>query len=231
MSIICEPLYTCSNLPLCYHKAMPDLASEISEATIVEVIELSRLLGEYGQIKRGTRLPGGDFEPDSHHSFNLALVAFDLASKYATNLSRERILIFCLVHDLPELITGDEPTLTATAKSLRCKERTDAAALPLILKRLHPYPALAEALEDYESGQSEEAKFVYWLDKMITIPTHFFDDGATLREHGIKERAGIADWYARALDKLERRAGQPPPAASAILRLAYQKMHDELFDL
>ena len=209
---------------------MPASANEITDATIVEVIELSRLLGEYGEIKRKTRLPGGDWEPDSHHSFNLALVAYDLANKFAPELDRERILIFCLVHDLPELITGDEATLISTSEKLKQKELRDAASLPEILARLKLYPSLVAALEQYEASDTEEAKFVYWLDKMITIPTHFYDDGATLREFGIKNRPDIQAWYARVLEKLERRAGQPHLVASEVLRLAYQKMHDELLE-
>lgn len=204
--------------------------STVTDATIVEVIGLSRLLGEYGQIMRKTRLPDGGWEPDSHHSFVLASTAYDLASKHAPELDRERLLIYALVHDLPELITGDEPTLTASSDRLRQKEIDDAQALKQILVRLRPYPYIKQALRDYERQADEEAKLINWLDKMITIPTHFFDDGAVLRESGVKNRPDIQAWYQRSLEKLNRRAANPHLVASDVLRLAYQKMHDELLE-
>ncbi len=86
------------------------MKAEVEDKTVLEIIELSRLLGEFGQIKRMAKLPNGDDETDSHHSFSLALTAYELAAQFAPELDQRKILLYSLVHDLPELITGDVNT-------------------------------------------------------------------------------------------------------------------------
>ena len=78
---------------------------------IREIITLSELLGEMGDIKRGTRLPNGESEPDSHHCFMLALTAYEVCKKIGLALDFEKLLLYGLVHDLPEIINGDVWTL------------------------------------------------------------------------------------------------------------------------
>lgn len=205
------------------------MKSEVEEKTILEVIELSRLLGEFGQIKRVVKLPNGDNETDSHHSFSLALIAFELAAQFAPELDQRKILLYSLVHDLPELITGDVNTLKSSQEELTQKAVRDSEALEQIKTTLVSAPNVLKALEDYENKEDDEALFVYWIDKMITIPTHFFDKGANLKELGISNQKDIQEWYQKTLTKLQRQR-TPHISAVKVLELAYRKMHDELIE-
>ena len=200
----------------------------VTHKTITSVIELSRILGEYGAVKRVTLLPNGEFESDSHHSLVVALTAYQLGQEFAPELEAEKLLLYGLVHDLPELVTGDVPTLLATEEELADKNRQDALALEQACVLFAEYPAIVRALRAYEKGEDDEALFVYWIDKMITIPTHFPDKGANLRSMGVKNRQDIAAWYAKAQAKLSKRPGTPHPAAVRIMEMAYERMRDEL---
>jgi 5'-deoxynucleotidase YfbR-like HD superfamily hydrolase len=200
---------------------------EIKEQTFLEIMELSRLLGEFGQIKRVVKLPNGENETDSHHSFSLALIAFEFAAQFAPELDAKKILLYSLVHDLPELITGDVNTLRSSPEQLLQKVKQDEAAVIEIKKVLEFSPNIVYALDSYEKKEDEEAIFVYWIDKMITIPAHFYDNGVNLRELGIINREDIQRWYETTLEKL-RRQNKPHASAAKILELAYNKMHDEL---
>lgn len=199
----------------------------VDENTIDELIQLSRILGEFGQINRVVLLPDGTPETDSHHSFSLALIAYQLAKLYAPELDAHKILLYALVHDLPELITGDIVTLTATAEELEEKARLDIQALGKTTEKLKAAPDIVAALKRYEAKADNEALFVYWVDKIATIPTHFYDNGANLRSLGIHDVADIQQWYERTLVKLQKH-GQPHGSAIRILEMAYQKLHDEL---
>lgn len=201
---------------------------QIQQQTVLEIIELSRLLGEFGQIKRATLMPSGELETDSHHSFSLALIAFELASQFAPELNAKKILLYSLVHDLPELVTGDVVTLTATSEELQAKALRDKEAMKQVRSTLVAAPHILAALEAYEVKADDEALWVYWVDKMITIPTHFYDNGANLRALGITSQQDIQGWYKRTLEKLQQQTGKPHIAAVKILELAYRKMHDEL---
>lgn len=205
------------------------VSREVEEKTILEIIELSRLLGEFGQIKRVVKLPGGDNETDSHHSFSLALIAFELAAQFAPELNHKKILLYSLVHDLPELITGDINTLKSSKEDLLKKAKQDSEAFQKIKFMLQFAPNIVDALEKYENKSDDEALFVYWIDKMITIPTHFFDNGANLKKLGISNQKDIKQWYSTMLEKLQRH-GTAHISAVKVLELAYKKMHDELVE-
>ncbi|HEY5140210.1 MAG TPA: HD domain-containing protein [Methylococcales bacterium] len=198
----------------------------VQKTTITDVIELSTLLGEFGQIKRVTLLPNGEQEPDSHHSFSLALIAYELACQYAPELNPSQVLLYGLVHDLPELVTGDVVTLTATTEELDKKADEDALAIAETEQKF----AAAPNIVVYEAKSNDEALFVYWIDKMITIPTHFYDNGTNLHKLGIKNQQDIRQWYERTLTKLHKQTRKPHDSAVSILELAYTKMHDELLE-
>ena len=197
------------------------------DQAVDELLELSRLLGEFGQINRVTLLPNGQNESDSHHSFSLALIAYELACQYAPELETRKILLYALAHDLPELITGDVNTLTASSEQLHKKSEADKEALKQAEAVLSSAPSILRALKAYEEKSDDEALFVYWIDKMITIPTHFYDNGANLRKLGIQNRGDIEQWYIKTLSKLQQKRA-PHSSAVMILELAYKKMRDEL---
>lgn len=205
------------------------MKATVEEKTVLEIIELSRLLGEFGQIKRAAKLPNGEHETDSHHSFSLALIAFELAAQFAPELDHKKILLYSLVHDLPELVTGDVNTLRSSQEELLKKAKQDQEALEKTKRILEFSPNIIVALEAYESKADQEALFVYWIDKMIVIPPHFFDKGENLKRLGVTNRGDIKQWYEKTLSKLHRHGG-PHISAVKILELAYRKMHDELIE-
>lgn len=197
--------------------------------TVLEIIELSRLLGDFGQIERVTKLPDGRPESDSHHSFSLALISFELATQFAPELDIKKILLYSLVHDLPELVTGDTNTLLATSKDLALKSQQDKAASAKVKMIFKNAPSILNAVEAYESKEDEESLFVYWIDKMTTIPTHFYDNGKNLRALGITNRSDIKQWYKRTLNKLNKH-GRAHTSAVQVLEMTYIKMHNELLE-
>lgn len=129
---------------------------------------------------------------------------------------------------MPELITGDVVTLTVSVKELEQKARSDSQALVATAEKLTSAPHIVKALKSYEDKTDDESMFVYWIDKMVTIPTHFYDGGANLRKLGIHNQQDIQQWYERTLAKLQKQKQKPHTSAVTILELAYKKMHDEL---
>jgi 5'-deoxynucleotidase YfbR-like HD superfamily hydrolase len=191
-------------------------------------IAMSEVLFKFGQIKRVTKMPNGEFESDSHHSFSLALIAYELAREFAPELDASKVMAYALVHDLPEVISGDMPTLLSSSEELVRKKEDDKAAVAGLRAVLTSAPNVLELVETYEAFADEESKFVFWLDKTMTILTHFFDDGKNLHELGIRDHTAIEVWYDKLLKKLRTYAADPHQTASTVLEELYQKMHDEL---
>ena len=196
-----------------------------------DVIDLAALLGPFDDIKRTTKLPTGSYESDSHHAFSLALTAYMVAGKYCPELDREKVMKFALVHDLLELITGDEPTLHHTQEDHAAKKARETEAAVLFKDMFSAHTTISDDLEEYERLNSPEAAFVYVLDKACTVWTHFFDAGENLRDLGILKRADIDLWYARLQKKIEANLHcEPPEVANEILEQSFKRMRAELLE-
>ena len=196
-----------------------------------EVIRLAALLGPFDDIKRATKLPSGSYESDSHHAFSLALIAYTVAGKYCPELDQQKVMKYALVHDLLELITGDEPTLHHTHEQHAAKKAREEMAAKDFQQLFGDHPTIVKDLEDYEKLDNQESAFVYVLDKACTVWTHFFDAGSNLRELGILKRADIDTWYERLQAKIANNlVAEPPQIAYEILEQSFGRMREELLE-
>lgn len=200
----------------------------VDERTVEDLIALSHFLGGFDQVKRATLLPDGSYESDSHHSFSLALIAYELASQYAPELDKQKLLVYALVHDLAELITGDVNTLASTPEELEVKRQNDIVATKQIIDQLIYAPHIADALKAYEEKADPESLFIYWVDKIVTLPTHFHDNGTNLRNLGVTTKQQALDWYNRVYAKLSQEKELAHGSVVELLRLAHKKIRDEL---
>jgi putative hydrolase of HD superfamily len=184
------------------------------------------MLGQLDDVKRATRLPSDNQESDSHHSFSLALIAYDICTKYCPELNLEKVLLLALAHDLLELVTGDEDTLHYTAEQMEQKQRREEAASVEFEKLFANYPELKNAVHEYERLDTSEAAAVFVLDKACTTWTHFHDGGKYARsERGLKNRSDIEDWAERARTKTVARLNvQPPQAILDVFEASFEQL-------
>lgn len=194
-----------------------------------EAIELSRILGEFEEILRVTKLPGGSNESDSHHSFSLALICFDIAKKYLPELDAEKIVMYALVHDLLELVKGDENTLFADDNTHANKLAREKVAIEHLNFKLKAYPHILQLLHDYETKIDKEAAVVYWVDKTANIWTHFPDNGKNLKELGMSSKRDIDIWYESVCRKLSKNCQRDVPVIiKDIMHESFLRMRNEL---
>lgn len=207
----------------------PEVKDE--KPSIDSIITLSNELAGLGNIDRATLLPGGRNESDSHHSFSLALIAYDICQKYCPELDLDMVIRFALVHDLLEIITGDEDTLMLSPLQLHEKHQREQIAWQELEARLHDYPALLDDLRSYEKFDTPEAATIWVVDKTATIWTHFWDQGQSLHSRGAETRVNIDSWHDNQMDKLQKRLKvMPPQVILDIFESSHQKMKEELFD-
>jgi len=128
-----------------------------------EVTEFLKIVGKLKKVSRKGWLKAG-IRPESvadhvYRTTFLAMVYADLKG-----LNCEKMMKMALLHDLPEIITGD---LLPEEKTLELKEKEYAAMnkilsyLPEKLKREY-----TEIWKEFEENSSEEAKLVRELDKL-----------------------------------------------------------------
>jgi len=188
----------------------------MTKPTIQRLIEFHSLLLKFQAIERVTHVPDAfRAENDTEHSYNLALTAWFLAD-YFPKLDRDLVIRYALIHDLVEIHAGDT-YVYADKAILDTKKEREAAALKQLQQDWPDFPALTEHITAYETHSSEEAKFVYALDKIMPIMVIFLGKGYTWQKEHIT------------LDQLHR-IKHEKVAVSAQIKPYYEELYNLLLD-
>jgi putative hydrolase of HD superfamily len=167
---------------------------------------LKTIVLPFCHIERDIPLPHSTrrFENDAEHSWSVAFLACALAPQIDPRLDLGKIAQYAIAHDLVEVYADDTSTF-ADAAELATKEEREAAALKRISHEFAHFPWIVRTIEEYEQKATDEAKFVYALDKYIPIVYDYLDEGRLFRERKITLKE-----YNQAL-KTHRRKAQSHP--------------------
>ena len=111
-------------------------------------------------------------------------------------LDTDLVIKYALVHDLVEVYAGDAFALDA--EQMRTKAAKEHAALQR-LKNNKLTVGIAGLIEQYESLDDEESKFVYSLDKLMAAFTIVHSQSPIWQEHGITQKL----WQERFQSKIQ----------------------------
>lgn len=165
--------------------------------TLKTLTEIAALSLRLGQTPRATRHPDGERESDTTHTVMLALAAAWLVAHVPAlqELRLERVLLYALVHDLPEALAGDVNTLHGLTPGERDAKREREERAVESIDAVVPW--LATQMRSYERGEDVEADFVRYLDKIMPKLTHILDGGASLRLQGVTALHALEGAYTR----------------------------------
>lgn len=158
----------------------------MSKPDIHRLLELQRLLAAFNRVDRIVHRKHQDayvYENDTEHSYNLAMTAWFL-SEYFPELDRNIVIRYSLVHDLVEVHAGDTYIYGPQAE-LDSKHEREQQALAKLSEDWADFESLTEDITAYESLESEEAKFVYALDKIMPIMLIYIHNGYSWQKAGI----------------------------------------------
>ncbi|HSX43551.1 MAG TPA: HD domain-containing protein [Candidatus Saccharimonadales bacterium] len=147
---------------------------------INRLLELQELLLAFSQVERVVHRKQADAyirESDTEHSYNLALSAWYL-STYFSDLDRDKIIRYALVHDLVEVYAGDT-YVYAEQSHLDSKQAREAKALKQLIHEWPDFKGLTTEIITYEQRKDPEARFVYALDKIMPILQIYLTEGHT----------------------------------------------------
>jgi len=105
-------------------------------------------------------------ENDAEHSWHLALMVLALKDELGLDFDLEKALKIALVHDLPEIYTGDSWPANDEEKKVKKERETIAAEkiFSFLPKELNQ--EFKEYYREYEDGKTIESKIVKALDKI-----------------------------------------------------------------
>ena len=170
------------------------------ERQIAFVVEADKLK----QILRQTRLMDGSRRENSaEHSWHLALMALTLAEHAGAPVDLAHVVRLVLIHDLVEIDAGDTFCYDAQANLSKAEREQAAAARVFGLLPEEQGRALRELWDEFEAGETAEARFANALDRLEPLLQNFRTEGGTWRTHGITRAAVL-----RRMEPI--RTGAPP---------------------
>jgi putative hydrolases of HD superfamily len=158
----------------------------MKQPDIHRVLAFQQLLLTFSQIQRRVDRKQDEAyikESDTEHSYNLALTAWYLCA-FFPKLDHDTVIRFSLVHDLVEVHAGDTH-IFAAQEELQSKAEREAAAFKQLSADWPDFPDLLAQIQAYEQHDSEEAKFVYALDKIMPILQIYLSGGYTWKQENI----------------------------------------------
>ena len=164
-----------------------------------EILNLADILGRMKKLKRTGWVKRKVINPetDAEHSYSLAMLVMLFAP---ARLDRFKCLQLALIHDLPEVFCGD---FVPGEIELKEKEKLENAAIKKVVSRLNK-PELQLLFDEYNQHQTQEAKFVWVLDRLDNVFTaRFYED--TLRVNLVREFGESAYERLYYLDDVELR--------------------------
>lgn len=152
--------------------------SKIEPETLLDFLRQSTGLKEE---LRHSWLPSGRHESVAEHTWRAMLFAFVFAEQFP-DINRDKLLRMLLIHDLPEVVAGDEAAWQKTDHEQVFKN--EKAGLEKILSTLPKklQNELTELWLEFEEGETPEALFCLAVDKLEAIIQHNEADLSTWNE-------------------------------------------------
>ena len=143
---------------------------------IRRIIELQKLLIAFHAVDRKVFIPPtiDKAENDITHSFSLAMMAWFL-SPHFPGLEVGRMMQLCLAHDVVEVYAGD--TFSYDDQAALTQKDRESQALSRLEREWADFPDLLGSIKEYETLKSNEAKFVYALDKLQPAIMDYLNEG------------------------------------------------------
>lgn len=137
-------------------------------------------------ISRKTHLTNhGRRENDAEHAWHMAIMAYLLREYANEEVDIARVMLMCLIHDIVEIDAGD--TYAYDEEALKTQKEREQKAAERIFSLLPDEQGkdLREIFEEFETGETAEAKFAHAMDNFQPLLLNDSNDGSDWVEHGV----------------------------------------------
>ena len=137
-------------------------------------------------IFRQTHISGhGRNENDAEHAWHMAIMAYLLREYSNEPVDITRVMLMCLVHDVVEIDAGDTYAYDTEGKKTQ-KAREEAAKERLYsLLPDDQKEELMTIFEEFEAGETSEAKFARAMDNLQPLLLNNSNDGGDWESHEV----------------------------------------------
>lgn len=137
-------------------------------------------------IQRKTKLLNSDrHENDAEHSWHLAMMAIVLAEHSDKPIDILKVVKMVLIHDIVEIDAGDTFIYDTTKSHSNTEEELLAAKRIFGLLPSEQAEEFIAIWEEFEEGNSDEAKFAKSMDRLEPLLQNTSNNGGTWAEFNV----------------------------------------------
>lgn len=158
----------------------------IDKERLQKQLDFTLELDKLKNIERQSYVADGSrHENDSEHSWHLALMAM-LFSEYANEtVDVLKVMKMVLIHDAVEIDAGDTYAYDAAGNATKRAREEKAADRIFNILPEDQAKDMRALWEEFEAGETAEAKYANALDRVQPIMLNDITDGRAWREHGV----------------------------------------------
>ncbi|MGJ1385497.1 HD domain-containing protein [Sphingobacterium spiritivorum] len=155
-------------------------------AELLKQIDFIKEIDKIKYIQRRTKLFNSDRnENDAEHSWHLALMAIVLAEHSNEKIDLLKVLKMVLIHDIVEIDAGDTFIYDMQKNHSNTDEERLAANRIFGLLPLEQGEELIAVWEEFEAGETPEAKFARAMDRLEPLLQNSSNNGGTWNEPAV----------------------------------------------
>ncbi|CAD0002208.1 hypothetical protein FLACHUCJ7_00897 [Flavobacterium chungangense] len=160
--------------------------NKMNTQDLLDQIAFIKEIDKVKYIQRKTKLFNSDrCENDAEHSWHLALMAIILAEHSNESIDVLKVVKMVLIHDIVEIDAGDV-FIYDTAKNYSNTDEERLAANRIFgLLPKNQAEELIAIWEEFEAGETDEAKFAKSMDRLEPLLQNTSNDGGTWKEFGV----------------------------------------------
>lgn len=154
---------------------------------LLDQIAFIKEIDKVKYIQRKTKLFNSDrCENDAEHSWHLALMAIVLADHSNEPIDVLKVVKMVLIHDIVEIDAGDVFIYDTVKNHDNTDEERLAANRIFGLLPKNQAEELIAIWEEFEAGETNEAKFARSMDRLEPLLQNTSNNGGTWKEFGVK---------------------------------------------
>ena len=149
-------------------------------------IEFIKEIDKLKYIQRKTRLFNSDRnENDAEHSWHLAVMALVLTQHANADIDILKVVKMVLIHDIVEIDAGDVFIYDTQKNHSNTDEELMAAKRIFGILPKEQAEELIAVWEEFETGETNEAKFARSMDRLEPLLQNTSNNGGTWREFDV----------------------------------------------
>ena len=153
---------------------------------LIQQIRFIKEIDKLKYIQRKTKLFGSDRnENDAEHSWHLAMMALVLSEHSNETIDILKVIKMVLIHDIVEIDAGDTFIYDTQKNHSNTDEERLAAQRIFGLLPTEQAAELIAIWEEFETGETHEAKFARTMDRLEPLLQNTSNNGGTWNEFGV----------------------------------------------